>query len=230
MKLRTQLLLSATLAIVAGLAAGAAVWLAAVKGDAAEALQQRAQAAAHETAGLLVLTQEVALRFEERAEQQWQQRHRALVALLGEGSGEESPAATVDSLRATNAVLAGVFARLVQLRDAPDSALAQQRKEFLVDRMLAETQSLADGVYRWSREARAVQQQAERRVHVIGVAALATLFLLVLAQVVLVWRRTAALEREMARRLASEERIAASETRLRDITNNIPALIGYFDA
>lgn len=230
MKIRVQLLLSATLAIVACVGAGLAVWLAAMKGDAAQALQQRAQAAAHETAGLLVLTQEYALRFEERAEQQWEQRHRALVRLLGEGSGDESPASTVDSLRATNAALAGVFARLVRLRDAPASALVQQRKEFLVDRMLAETQSLADGVYRWSREASAAQQQAQRRVRGFGVAALATMFLLVLAQVVLVWRRTAALEREMARRLASEGRIAASETRLRDITNNIPALIGYFDA
>jgi diguanylate cyclase (GGDEF)-like protein/PAS domain S-box-containing protein len=279
MKIRTQLLVSAVLAVACGIGAGLVVWLASVKVEAAEALQQRAQTAARETASLLVLTQEYASRFEERAEQQWQQRHQALVALLGENSGDESPAATLDGLRATNAVLAGVFARLAQLRDTPDSTLAVRRKEFLIDRMMAETQSLADGVYRWSREAAAARDQAEARVRGFGVAAFATMFLLLLAQVALVWRkvlrpmaqleranaaiqrgefgvqlradsrdelgdlrrsfnamagalgeRTQALDREMARREASEERIAASETRLRDITNNIPALIGYFDA
>jgi diguanylate cyclase (GGDEF)-like protein/PAS domain S-box-containing protein len=271
MKIRTQLLLSSAVALVIAAAAAFTFWMAALNANAAGAEQQRAQAAAREIASLLVLTQEYALHAEVRAAQQWQQRFSTLFALMLADDTPSPHAPTVKDLRAASEQLPQIFTRLKALSDEPVSALAQRRKQFLVDQLQADTQVLADGVYRWSREAAAAQHQAEARFERVGAAALGLVVLLLLGQTLLVLRRvlrplvlleqaTLAVERgdlssrlastrhdelgELARRFDSMTAALAdrsaeldrevalrrhSEKRIRMIADRMPVLIGYAD-
>jgi diguanylate cyclase (GGDEF)-like protein/PAS domain S-box-containing protein len=185
MKIRTQLLVSAVGALLATVAGGIVVWLAVAAANHASEEQERAQEASRETANLLVLTQEYVLHFEPRAAQQWQQRQAALALILA--GGRESP--TLQSLRRTNGDLPQVFDRLLELPGSPDSPLKTRRQEFLVDELLTATQILADGAYRWAREASTAQVEAERRAQRYGMAAFALIVVLLLVQTLLVVRR-----------------------------------------
>ncbi|RQP26593.1 diguanylate cyclase domain-containing protein [Piscinibacter terrae] len=202
MKIRTLLLTSAVAALLATLGGGIIVWLAVAAAADASAEEEHAQEASRETANLLVLTQEYVLHFEPRAAQQWQQRQAALALILA--GGHESPA--LQSLRRTNGDLPQVFDRLLELPGSPDSPLKTRRQEFLVDELLTATQILADGAYRWAREASATQMEAERRSQHYGMAAFALVVALLLAQALLVMRRVLGPVARLGRATAAVER------------------------
>ena len=278
MRIRTQLVVSAVLAVALTLAAGMAVWWFVLQSRDADQERERAGAAARDTANLLVLTQEFALHFGERTEQQWQQRHASLGAMLHVAGNDQVDRETLDELRRVSAHLVPLFEQLAGLADAPESEFTQRRKEFLVDQLLTETQALVDGAYRWSRDAASAQRNSERNLEGAVIGALALMATLLLVQTAMLGRRvvgpvlrlqdatqavergesrvrvkgdasdeigelnrrfnamtdalaqrTEALAAEMALRQQAQALTQANEKRLVDITNNIPALIGYFD-
>ena len=265
MQIRTRVLASTALALAAILSCGVLLAIGAHRSRAADAEQEKVQAASRSIAGLLTLTQEYAFHAEARAAEQWQQQHADLAAALAAPvqSGETSAARL--ALRDSAAQLPTLFGRLTELGALPDAALAARSRDLLVDLLLARTQALADSAYRWSRDAAASEQTARRWMRSAGAAALVLLVVTVLMQPLVVWRRVlrplsvleraaAAVERgdltarcastardelgHVARRFdamtsALDERSAElrrSEQRLRAIADHLPALITQIDA
>jgi diguanylate cyclase (GGDEF)-like protein/PAS domain S-box-containing protein len=193
MKIRTQFAATTLLAITLALAAAVALLAAKSQVDAAEEEQRLAQDTAHHTANLLVLTQEFALHFEPRAEQQWQQRYSALRDSLQSGSEKLGPQSIAHELQDTLKALPEAFGQLADLAEeietAATSPLQQRRKEFLIDRILTDSQSLADGAHRWSGDAAAAQRAAEARLHLWGGTAFGLTAALLLLQAVVVVRK-----------------------------------------
>jgi diguanylate cyclase (GGDEF)-like protein/PAS domain S-box-containing protein len=193
MKIRTQFAVSTMLAITVALAAAVALGLAKAQADAAEEEQRLAQDTAHHTANLLVLTQEFALHFEPRAEQQWQERHSALRAVLQAGIGTLGPHSIARELQDASRSLPEAFGQLADLAEEVETAatqpLQQRRKEFLIDRILTDSQSLADGAHRWSGEAGAARRAAQARLQLWGGIAFGLTAILLLLQALVVVRR-----------------------------------------
>lgn len=189
MKIRTQLLMSAVLAVFLGVAAALAVWWFVVQFRDADRERDRAGAAARDTANLLVLTQEFALHFDERARQQWQERHASLGTLLHSADNDRGDRQALEELRRASMRLPPLFARLGDLAQASPVEFTHRRKEFLVDQLLTETQALVDGAYRWSREAAAAQRNAERNLESAMAAALGLIAVLMLVQMAVLARR-----------------------------------------
>lgn len=266
MRVQTQLRFTAGLALVVVLAVAIASWLAVSADHRAEAEQDRARNAARHAAALLLLTQEYPRYFEERVAQQWRERQ---VALLQDLSGRRHD---LESMRQSAARLPLLFDRLSELPDEPENAFTARRSDFIVDQLINETQSLADSIYRWSRDAAAEGQAAADRFRWIGIVSLLAVLGLLVGQTFVIVRRllgpldrieraaarvergdfdakvglgsddelgrvsrqfdamTATLHDRRAQLLAEMARREAIERRLTDITNTIPALVGYFDA
>lgn len=271
MRVRTQLQLSVVLALAVAVVVGVLSWRSSVAAQDAEVEQEHSRDAARHAAALLLLTQEYPRYFEARVATQWQERHRDLSAVLG----AEVPASTTEgahrALRDAVARLPALFDKLAEIPSAPDTAFSARRADFLVDQMILETQSIADGIYRWSRDAARAQQAATQRFRWISVASLVLVFVLLFGQVVVVARRlvsplarieqaaaaveagdlsarvdltsrdelghlsrgfdqmTASLAQRRSELHAEIERREATERRLTDVTNGIPALVGHFD-
>ena len=189
MNIRSRVLGSALLAVAATLACVAMLWIGASRSLAADAEQEKVQATSRAIANMLLLTQEYALHFEQRAAEQWQNEHASLTHVLSAAvqSGDSSPAHL--AMRSSAADLPGLFARLTELAALPESALAERRRELVVDQLLNRTQGLADSAYRWSREAAAAEQAARRWLRIGGALALLLLLAAAIAQPIVVWRR-----------------------------------------
>ena len=271
MRVRTQLRITVLLALAVAVVVGLLSWRTNRAALEAELEQAHSRDAARHAAALLLLTQEYPRYFEARVAAQWRERHAALAGVLG---GEVPASVTPEAhraLRDTAAQLPALFARLAELPGAPDTAFSTRRADFLVDQMILETQSLTDGIYRWSRDAAQAQQAAARRFRWISVASMVLVFVLLFGQVAVIARRLVAplgrIERaaaaveagdldarvglvskdelgrlsrgfdQMTESLAERrselhreiERREATERRLIDLTNGIPALVGHFD-
>ncbi|CAN7437372.1 diguanylate cyclase domain-containing protein [Rhizobacter sp. LjRoot28] len=271
MRVRTQLQLTVVLALAVAVVVGVLSWRSSVAAQEAEIEQEHSRDAARHAAALLLLTQEYPRYFEARVATQWQERHRDLTAVLGGAVPASTTEAAHRALRDSVARLPALFAKLTEIPSAPDTAFSARRADFLVDQMILETQSLADGIYRWSRDAAEAQQAATRRFRWISVASLVLVFVLLFGQVVVVARRlvsplarieqaaaaveagdlearvglesrdelgrlsrgfdqmTASLAQRRSELHAEIERREATERRLTDVTNGIPALVGHFD-
>ena len=191
MKIRTRVFASAALAFAAIVTCGVLLGIGAYRSFAADAEQEKVQAAARAIAGLLTLTYEYALRPEARAAEQWQQQQADLAAtLVVPVQSGESCAARL-ALRDAAAQLPRLFRQLIESGvPAPgDTGLAGRSRDLLIDQLLARTQTLADVAYRWSREAAAAEQAARRRLRIGGFAAMLLLLVTGLAQPIVVWRR-----------------------------------------
>jgi diguanylate cyclase (GGDEF)-like protein/PAS domain S-box-containing protein len=209
MKIRTQLLASVAVSLALATAIGLGVWVSARQQLAAADEQERAQAAAREIAGLLVLTQEYTLHLDNRVAEQWRRRHATLTEALAAPSpyGAEVTAELQQQAR----LLQPLFARLTELTTAQQAPLAERLKQLLVDRLLGGIQAMSDGAYRWSREAAQAQRGAERRFHVAAMLAIAVMVLLTLAQGVFMARRVLRPLRSLERATESIERGDLSE-------------------
>ncbi|MET0349362.1 MAG: diguanylate cyclase [Rhizobacter sp.] len=266
MRVQTQLRITAGLALVVVLVVAAASWIAVSADHRAEAEQDRARNAARHAAALLLLTQEYPRYFEPRVAQQWRERQAALVQEL---AGRDDD---MERMRQSASRLPMLFDRLSELPDEPETAFTARRSDFIVDQLINETQSLADSIYRWSRDTSAEGQAATRRFRWIGILSLLAVLGLLVGQTAVIVRRlldpldrierasarvergdfdakvgldsqdelgrvarqfdamTATLHERRAQLLAEMARREAIERRLTDITNTIPALVGYFHA
>ena len=206
MNIRTRVLVSAALAVAATFCCGVLLWIGASRSVAADAEQERVQAASRAIAGLVTLTNEYALHSEPRAAEQWQRQHEALVLTLSAPvqSGESSAARL--ALRTSIGELRALFRGLTELTAQAAAPLTQRRRDLLVDQLLARTQALTDAAYRWSREAASAEQAARRGLRIGGAGALLLLLGAALAQPIVVWRR-------VLRPLAVLERAAAAVER-----------------
>src|SRR5574341_829824 len=117
MKIRTLLTLSTVVAVALTVAVGLGIWRSARIEFAAAAEEARTQTTAREIAGLLVLTQEYAQRFDTPTAAQWRQRHATLLGALVASS--DATAATVAELRALAEQLPRQFERLAALGGEP---------------------------------------------------------------------------------------------------------------
>ncbi|MES2100405.1 MAG: diguanylate cyclase [Pseudomonadota bacterium] len=189
MNIRTRVLVSAALAVVATLCCGVLLWIGATRSLAADAEQERVQATSRLIAGLVALTNEYALHSEPRTAEQWQLQHAALAGTLSAPvqSGETSAARL--ALRSSVAELPELFRGLTELPPRSDAPLTERRRDLLVDQLLARVQALADAAYRWSREAADAEQAARRQLRIAGAGALLLLLATTLAQPIIVWRR-----------------------------------------
>jgi PAS domain S-box-containing protein len=203
MTVRARILAAAALAVAATLICSLLLAVGAARSIAADAEQEKTQAAMRGIAALLTLAQEYALHLEPRAAEQWRREHARLMLRLGDPvqSGEASMARR--TLRQSATELPGLVDRLTEVAAQPESEFAARRRELLIDQLLARTQGLADAAYRWSREAAAEEQAARRWLRIGGALALALLLASTLAQPLVVWRR-------VLRPLATLERAAAA--------------------
>jgi len=272
MRIRTQLWFIMALAIAVVMMVGGLAWQSANAAYKAELEQERSRVVARHATALLLLTQEYPRYFEERVAQQWRERQDALVVELGQASLSAPEWAGLGALRDSAQRLPRLFDRLASLPSAQELTFTTRRAEFLVDQMINETQGLADGIYRWSREASAAERSALRRYEWISVLSLGLLVVLLLGQSMVIARRmvgpvtkieqavaaveagdlgakvgfdsgdelghlargfdsmTSSLAERHDELRAEIKRREASEQRLNAITNNIPALIGYYHA
>ena len=158
MPIRTQLRVSAALAVVVACAVAAALMAAVYSSNQAERDQERARAAAREVSVLLVLTQEYPRYFSARVAEQWQNAHARLSTALAQAAPHAREGEALEQLRAAAERLPDQFARL---RETPSTPA--RRVEMLVDQLTNETQALVDGIYEWSRSAAQVHRQAQQR-------------------------------------------------------------------
>ena len=205
MKVRTQLVLLFTVALAVSAVLGVLVWRAAGVSDVAAAQQERARTAARQMSSLMVLTQEYARSHEESAAQQWAEKHRVLLAQLTP-DGARVHDAVPQSLLPSAERLAGQFDRLAAVQGGWDSPLAQRRTALLVDQLITDAQSLADDIYRWSRESATRHSQAERDFRWIAGASLALMFALFVGQSLLVSARVLRFLRRLDRVTHAVER------------------------
>lgn len=264
MRIRSQLIVSAGVAVVAGLLTLAVlVRLGTLN---AERIQHQADArdVLGDVAGLLTLTNEVATYGSERASTQWTLRYAQLLATVDRAS-ERAPSPALADLRTGLADLPPLFDRLVAQANEPPSELRQRRHELLVERLLAQTQEVIETEHRWSAELDSRQAREQRLFDGVLVATPAALLVVLGLLGAVVARRVLAplgrIERAvdamragdlsarcdvsaddeigdtaravdaMAGALSEREAaLAASEVRLKLLTDNVPALISTIDA
>jgi diguanylate cyclase (GGDEF)-like protein/PAS domain S-box-containing protein len=260
MRIRTQLLAAIVVTLSLGCVAAWLLVRAAQDQSAASETQARAQTTSHEVSGLLVLTQEYARHSEGRSAQQWHQRHVTIATVLSdENAGavlkelrsvtqalpqlfnrlEELPAGEdsftlqrkevlIDQLLTSTQAMSDLAYQWYQ-EAAQQRRTAEQRFQTLAlvtpltmlvlliavaaivrQRVLGPLGSLTDATGAVSRGDLGVRVAIDRRDEFGELS-----------------RRFD----EMTMALAgSDEQLRRSEKRLRDITDNIPAMVGYFDA
>lgn len=186
MKLRTWLLLSLAACLAVSTAALTVLVDAARDTGRAGLAQSRAQTVTHQASGLLVLAHEFVQHAEERAAQQWQERHQAIVALLPEERADED--ASLRELRSLAQDLPDLFRKLQQV-NRKDTAFEQRRRQLLLDQLVGSNQALSDHAYQWYHEAVAARDAAERRFQAWAIATPLVLLAALMLLAVVVHRR-----------------------------------------
>ncbi len=169
MRLRTQIGLLIGASLLLGLAVAAAAIHAVGIAQRASAAGEQSHTVLREARAMLVLTHEAARYGHERIARQWHARYRALeagVAAARAAAPDEVEPPEVDGVMQT---LPTMFEMLTSTFAAtPDDALRQQRRELLVDLLVAETQAVTDEIYRWSERVDRRRQATERRIAVLA--------------------------------------------------------------
>jgi diguanylate cyclase (GGDEF)-like protein/PAS domain S-box-containing protein len=265
MRIRTQLLVSAVLACV--LSALVVASLLFVTRQMRNGMDDQAdsQEVARVVANLLALTNEFSLYGSERAAVQWRARHAQLLAAVDHAvQRRDARAPELDDLRRNVADLGSLFETLMQVGPAQPSTLAQRRREFLLERLLIETQEVVESRHRWALAVGQAQRRDHEIFQMVAIATPAALLLVVISLAALVGRRVLPpLQRlqaavtgirggNLAARCASDapdelgdaaravdamaealqEREAAlrtSERRLRLVMDSLPALVSHID-
>ena len=174
----------ASVALVAGLVV--AGWSITARLEKVYQAQQRAQSAAREVADLLVVTHEYALFSEDRAKQQWRERHANLVYLLEVGKNDVVPIA--DEAHTEAQRLNENFQRLLEAASST-SELRRHQTALLLSQLLTSAQLLSDSVYLWSSETGVQRRQAEQLFHIVAMMIPAALLLIIAALTALLYRR-----------------------------------------
>lgn len=190
MRIRTQLQMATAAAVV--VAVGTLAGLAVVTGRSAASLRAEtdSQEIARTLANLLTLTQEYTLYAGERAATQWRARHAQLAQTVAQAAGREvRPHPALVEIGQRVADLLPLFDRLEEAQQGAAPNLAQRRRELMVERLVSETQELADARHRWATAISERQARDQRTANAIGLGASATLLLLIVALALLVRRR-----------------------------------------
>ena len=169
MRLRTQIGLLIGASLLLGLAVAAAAIHAVGVAQRASAAGEQSHAVLREARAMLVLTHEAARYGHERVARQWHARYRALaagVAAARAAAPDKVDPPEVDGVMQT---LPAMFDLLTATFTATqDDALRQQRRELLVDLLVAETQAVTDEVSRWSERVDQRRQATERRIALLA--------------------------------------------------------------
>ncbi len=264
MKIRTLFIAAGVAAVVVGVSAIAAMWMATAAEDRAEARQQRAQQVARDVAGLVGVTYVFQRERDELSVSEWKRWHRNIARELEEAGPQDESQPELELLKDAAARLPVLFERALQTSAAPTSDFERRRRDQAFELLLGDTQSMADAAFRWSRNAGDARGDAEDVHERVTMAAVAGFSLLLVGLAVLGVRRvlkplarltaaTEALERgeqvplfgsttqdelgTLTRRfdamtIALQRRtdeLREAERRMREITDNIPAVISHFD-
>lgn len=151
--------------------------------------QADAREVARDLANLLTLTNEFSIYGGERAAMQWTRRHAQLRRTIERAVEREAPGTPLAELPQSLDNLPPLFNRLVELDAEPASPLRERRKELLVERLLSETQELAETRHRWALAVAERQVLNQQRFNTIVLGAPALLLLVVLALALLLGRR-----------------------------------------
>ena len=193
MRIRTQLIASAALAALVTVLI--VVGLVRVTRQAQAGLDEQAesQQVAREVANMLSLTSEFSVYGGDRAAAQWTTRYAQLVATVDHAlQRRDPPAPQLVELRRTIDDLPPLFSKLRDIGQAPDSPLAQRRRDLLLERLLAETQEVVESRHRWAITIGDSQQRDQRRYTLMVLVAPAALLLLLISLSVFVARRVLA--------------------------------------
>jgi PAS domain S-box-containing protein len=150
MRLRTQTTLMIGAALLCGLVIAAAAIEAITVAQRAAVAGQRAKEVLRHARSLLVLTHEMARYGNARVAQQWRARDRAIEEGVARALAEPLDGVHPPDVAASLAALPGMFDTLVATFDAPsDDALAQRRRELLLDLLVAEVQAVTEQIHDW---------------------------------------------------------------------------------
>lgn len=182
MKIRSRLIVSALVALCVAMSSSVVLWGAVRQAQSSEEDLLRAQVVSREVSNLLVLTQEYASHFEQRAQQQWLQRLQTLKTALTQAPGSSASSSALATMNEHVTRLPILFARLAELGDQGVSPFVERRRQFLLDQLLTDTQALADGAARWSERTVEAQRQSSAKLHQTAGVVLATFVIMMLWQ------------------------------------------------
>ena len=189
MRIRTQLRVSAAIAVVVACVVAAALWSVVQSSSEADDERQLARVASREVSTLLVLTQEYPRHFSERAARQWVSGHARLMQALDEAQEHPGAREVLQPLHEAAQRLPDMFARLREIPSLRESPITLRRTELLIDQLTSETQALVDGLDEWSRDAALAHRQAQQRFRRVVMLSVGALALLLFAQAAWVSRR-----------------------------------------
>ena len=202
--MRLRRLIVATMALSLALGAAALVFTVQAVRDTRDAARDQAQALAvlREARWLIELTHEFARSDNARAVQQWRLHFKAMereLALVRESSA-------APQLGDTLSALPRVFDKLVTTRGAaPDDAVAQRRRELLVDNLIADTQSVLQQMHGWAVSLNARRSASEQHLALMAVGGPSVLVLLLVGVMWTLSRRVMRPLRELDLAMAQVE-------------------------
>ncbi len=182
MRIRTLLVVTLSASLLLLLFLLAAIWTVGTRLDRFAAAQTRAQSLVNDVSALLILTNELALYGEARAQQQWQSRHRSILAVLEHS--QTIDATTPGEALVQAKVLSHFFEQLAVRQNEETSPWQQRRTRFLINQLLSRTQLLFDTVDRWGDAAGADRLKLEHDFRLLSMA-IPLIMLVLLAS--LVW-------------------------------------------
>ncbi len=178
MRIRTILIAAVSGSIAAVLALALISGLLAQRLSAISQSQTQVHRIMKEVTELLALTHEYAMYAEDRAAQQWKQRHAEMLA----GLSVARVGRPVDALAHAKS-LGDLFLRLEDVGKGAAGELKVRRQQLLLGQLLTNVRNLSDSVMGWSDLLVAEQQRDERNFHLValGIPVLLLLLLLMLA-------------------------------------------------
>ncbi|MDR7270128.1 diguanylate cyclase (GGDEF)-like protein/PAS domain S-box-containing protein [Pelomonas saccharophila] len=185
MKIRSLFIAAGVAAVLVGVSAIAAMWMATAAEDAAEAQQQRAQQVARDVAGLVGVTYVFQRERDELSTSEWKRWLANIVRDLEGASSLGESAAELELLNDAAARLPVLFERALQTAAVPVSDFERRRRDQAFELLLGDTQAMADAAFRWSRnagDARSLAEDVHERITMASIACF-SLLLAVLAVV-----------------------------------------------
>ncbi|MGM9481437.1 diguanylate cyclase domain-containing protein [Roseateles sp. NT4] len=208
MKIRSLFIAAGVVAVLVGVSAIAAMWMATAAEDHAEVQQQRAQQVARDVAGLVGVTYVFQRERDELSVSEWKRWHANIARELDAAGpqGESQPELAL--LKDAAARLPVLFDRALQTAAAPASDFERRRRDQAFELLLGDTQAMADAAFRWSRNAGDARGDAEDVHERVTMAAIASFGLLIVGLAVLGVRRVL---RPLARLTAAAEALERGE-------------------
>ena len=190
MRIRSQWVLAVAASAIVALVVLASLAYVTQRSTRTQQAQADSQEIARNVASLLTLTVEFTVYGGDRPTLQWRARHAQLVQTVEQALARESPPhQALVELSQTVLDLLPLFDKLEDIFHTTGSELTQRRREFMVERLVSESQELVEARYRWATAIRDEQAAEQRIFSVIVLAAPGLLLLLIVGLAWLVGRR-----------------------------------------